>query len=58
MNSSGLNLKGSDERGIHPNDMWLRSPHGAPSGVWTGHTNPQDSGNSFLTVVVFYSAKY
>jgi hypothetical protein len=38
--------------------IWLRRPHGAPSGVWTGHKNPQLSGSSFRTVVVFISAKY
>ena len=36
---------------------WLRRPHGPPSGVWTGQRNPQFSGKSFLTVVVFISAK-
>lgn len=30
---------------------------GAPSGVCTQQINPQFSGNNFLTVVVFISAK-
>jgi hypothetical protein len=38
--------------------MWFNNPHEPPSGVWTGHMNPQDSGKSFLTVVVFISVKY
>ena len=57
MNSSELNPVGSQGSGIHPSEIWLSNPQGAPSGVWTGHTNPQASGKSFLTVVVFYSAK-
>ena len=58
MNSSALNFKGSQGNGTQPREIWFNNPHGAPSGVWTGHTNPHDSGNNFLTVVVFYSAKY
>lgn len=38
--------------------MWFNKPHDPPSGVWTGQINPQDSGRSFLTVVVFISVKY
>lgn len=38
--------------------MWFSSPHGEPSGVCTGHMNPQASGSNFLTVVVFISVKY
>jgi len=37
--------------------MWLSSPHGPPSGVCTGHTNPHDSGSNLRTVVVFISVK-
>ncbi len=38
--------------------MWFKSPQGPPSGVCTGQRKPHDSGSSFLTVVVFISAKY
>ena len=38
--------------------IWFNRPHGAPSGVWTGHKNPQLSGKSLRTVVVFIYAKY
>lgn len=38
--------------------MWFNSPQGPPSGVCTGQRKPHDSGSSFLTVVVFISAKY
>jgi hypothetical protein len=38
--------------------IWLSKPHGAPSGVCTGHVNPHDSGRSLRTVVVFISVKY
>lgn len=37
--------------------MWFMSPHGSPSGVWTGHRKPQDSGSSLRTVVVLILAK-
>lgn len=37
--------------------MWFISPQGSPSGVWTGHRKPQDSGNSFRTEVVLILAK-
>lgn len=57
MNSSGLNPVGSQGRGMQPREMWFKSPQGAPSGVWTGHTNPHASGSNFQTVVVFYCAK-
>jgi hypothetical protein len=36
---------------------WLSRPQGDPSGVCTGHRNPQDSGSSLRTVVVRSSAK-
>mmetsp|Transcript_1404 Transcript_1404/g.4174 ORF Transcript_1404/g.4174 Transcript_1404/m.4174 type:complete len:227 (+) Transcript_1404:1646-2326(+) len=36
---------------------WFNRPHGAPSGVCTGHMKPQASGRSFLTEVVFTSLK-
>ena len=36
---------------------WLSRPQGEPSGVCTGHRNPQDSGSSLRTVVVRSSAK-
>ena len=36
----------------------MRRPHGDPSGVCTGHRNPQLSGKSLRTVVVLSSAKY
>lgn len=36
---------------------WLRRPQGDPSGVCTGQRNPHDSGNSFLTAVVFMVVK-
>lgn len=29
----------------------VRRPQGAPSGVWTGHMKPQDSGKSLRTAV-------
>lgn len=38
--------------------IWFKRPHGAPSGVCTGHKNPQLYGSNFLTVVVFIYAKY
>lgn len=37
--------------------MWFMSPHGSPSGVWTGHRKPQDSGSSLRTEVVLILAK-
>lgn len=37
---------------------WFKSPQGDPSGVCTGHKNPQDSGSNLRTVVVRNSAKY
>lgn len=55
--SSELNPVGSQGSGIHPSEIWLSNPHGAPSGVCTGQTNPHASGKSFLTVVVFCSEK-
>src|SRR5688572_4673057 len=42
---------------LHLCARWLSNPHGLPSGVWTGHRNPQLSGNSFRTVVVLSWAK-
>lgn len=36
--------------------MWFMSPQGSPSGVWTGHRKPQDSGSSFRTDVVLILA--
>ncbi len=42
---------------LHLCARWFSSPHGAPSGVCTGQRKPQDSGSSFLTVVVFSWAK-
>ena len=57
INSSAMNPFGSQGKGIQPREIWFRRPQGAPSGVWTGQTNPQASGRSFRTVVVFYSAK-
>jgi hypothetical protein len=36
---------------------WLSRPQGEPSGVWTGHRKPQDSGSNLRTVVVRNSAK-
>jgi hypothetical protein len=48
----------SEGSGIQLRVIWLSNPHGAPSGVCTGHMNPHDSGRSFLTVVVFISVKY
>lgn len=52
-----MNPVGSQGSGIQPREIWFSNPHGAPSGVWTGQTNPQASGSNFLTVVVFYWAK-
>ena len=54
--SSGFN--GPAVRMRHAAVKWLSSPHGLPSGVWTGHRKPQDSGSSLRTVVVRSSAKY
>lgn len=44
--------------GLQVMARWFSRPHGPPSGVWTGQMKPQFSGSSFLTVVVFISAKY
>lgn len=44
--------------GLQVMAIWFNNPQGPPSGVWTGQINPQFSGKSFLTVVVFISAKY
>jgi len=43
--------------GLHGIVIWFSKPHGPPSGVCTGHTNPHCSGNNLRTVVVFISAK-
>ncbi len=42
---------------LHLCAKWFRRPQGEPSGVCTGHRNPQDSGRSFRTVVVLSCAK-
>ena len=41
-----------------PIAKWFNKPHKEPSGVWTGHIKPQQSGSNFLTDVVFISTKY
>lgn len=43
---------------LHPRLRWFNNPHKLPSGVCTGHINPHESGNNFLTDVVFISTKY
>lgn len=52
-NKGGRSLTGTISVTIsHTAVMWFIRPQGSPSGVSTGHRNPQDSGSSLRTVVV------